>query len=97
MLRIPGTVASPFGKRNLDFFAASGAAREIEDRADSWTVVEWSWTQGPPMRIVLRGGRGQRMDVVFDPEGVWRMEIEPVDPRIHPMADVAARTLPIAR
>lgn len=88
MLRMPKIVASSVGRTNLELFASSGAARELEDRSDSWAVVEWSWTEGPPMRIVLRGGEGERMDVVVDAEGVWRMELEPVDPKIHPMRDL---------
>lgn len=88
MLQMPQNVASPIGKKNLETFASSPAALEIDDLSDVWTVVEWSWTAGPPLRIVLRGRRGERMDVIVDAEGVWRIESEPVDPKIRPPSDL---------
>jgi hypothetical protein len=88
MLRMPAVVVSSIGKKNLERFASSGAARELEDRPDVWTVVEWSWTAGPPLRFVLCGPRGERVDVVVDEGGVWRMSREPVEPKIRTPRDI---------
>jgi hypothetical protein len=88
MIRMPAVVASSIGKKNLELFASSAAARELEDRAELWTVVEWSWTAGPPLRYVLRRARGDRVDVVVDSEGVWRMSREPLEPKIRTPRDI---------
>lgn len=88
MLVMPKVVGSQIGRTNMELFASSAAALEIDARSELWAVVEWSWTPGPPLRIVLRDERGDRMDVVVDAEGVWRIELEPVDPKIHPPHDI---------
>jgi hypothetical protein len=88
MLHLPAVVASSIGKKNLELFASSAAAREFEARPEVWTVVEWSWTAGPPLRFVLRDMRGERVDVIVEDGGVWRMSREPVEPKIHAPRDI---------
>jgi|GEM_PF-2392463 hypothetical protein len=92
MVRMPPTVPTQTGKKNLEIFAASAAARELDERPDIWTVVEWSWTPAPPLRVVLRSDQGDRRDVVIDASGVWRMQREPVEPKIGPPTEYLAKT-----
>jgi hypothetical protein len=68
-------------RRNLDRFRATSAARELDDDSHSWTAVEWSWTEGPPMRVQLRSETGEVIDFVMDDAGMWRMRHEPRGPR----------------
>jgi hypothetical protein len=85
MVRMPPTVPTRIAKTNLEYFAASAAARELDDDSRVWTVVEWSWTPGPPMTIVLRSDRGETTDFIVDASGTWRMRREPIEPKIkHP-------------
>lgn len=85
MVRMPPTVPTRIAKTNLEYFAASAAARELDDDSRVWTVVEWSWTPGPPMTIVLRSDRGETTDFIVDASGTWRMRREPIEPKTkHP-------------
>jgi hypothetical protein len=88
MVRLPPSVRTQIAKANLELFAASAAARELDDQAAVWTVVEWSWTAGPPMRIVLRSDHGETTDFILDASGVWRMGREPIEPKIKPPGDI---------
>jgi hypothetical protein len=83
MLRVPpeGRVTAA-GQRNLERFRATAAAKEFEDDARVWTVVEWSWVEGPPLRVQVLSERGEVVDFVMDGSGVWRLLREPVDPRL---------------
>jgi hypothetical protein len=65
-------------RRNLNRFRATSAASELEDDAHTWTVTEWSWSEGPPLRIHLQSDDGQAFDFLMDQTGVWRMRREPI-------------------
>lgn len=65
-------------RRNFNRFRATSAASELEDDSHTWTVTEWTWGEGPPLRIHLRSDGGQDFDFVMDPTGVWRMRREPI-------------------
>ena len=74
MLRMPSAHVTDFARRNLERFRATSAASELEDDKQLWTVVEWSWTDGPPLRVRLRSDLGRITDFVMDEAGRWRME-----------------------
>ncbi|HZU82292.1 MAG TPA: hypothetical protein VE987_05225 [Polyangiaceae bacterium] len=65
-------------RRNLDRFRATSAASELEDDARTWTVVEWSWAEGPPLRVHLRSDDGGALEFVMDESGVWRINRAPI-------------------
>jgi hypothetical protein len=73
MLRMPSSHVTDSARRNLDRFRATSAASELDDDDHTWTVVEWSWGDGPPLRIQLRSEAGQTVAFVMDESGVWRM------------------------
>jgi hypothetical protein len=74
MLRMPSSHVTEFARRNLERFRATSAASQLEDDKLVWTVVEWSWTEGPPLRLKLRSDLGQTTDFVMDVSGRWRLE-----------------------
>jgi hypothetical protein len=82
MLRMPGGALTGDAKRNLERFFATSAAREIEDDPHSWTVVEWTWGAGPPIRVHLRAENHEVIDFVMDATGVWQLWREPIDRKI---------------
>ena len=80
MLRMPDSHVTETARRNLDRFRATSAASELEDDSRTWSVVEWSWSAGPPLRVQLRSDAGQVVDFVMDESGIWRMRREPQGP-----------------
>jgi hypothetical protein len=82
MLRMPPHSLTDEAKRNLQRFYHTSAAREMEDDARSWTVVEWTWGAGPPLRVQLRNERGDVVAFVMDDAGLWTLCREPIEPRI---------------
>jgi hypothetical protein len=78
MLRMPTSHVTERARRNLDRFRATSAASELEDDGHAWTVVEWSWTEGPPLRVSLRSDAGELFDFVMDEAGRWRIHRTPV-------------------
>ena len=83
MLRLPTDGLTADAQRNLDRFRQTSAAREIEDDPREWTVVEWTWTPGPPMRVHLRDPAGDIVDFVMDDTGMWQLWREPLERRVH--------------
>jgi hypothetical protein len=86
---MPKGALTAAARRNLKRFQETGAARELEDDARTWRVVEWSWVEGPPMRVHLRCDRGEVIDFVMDEACVWRLAREPIDPKVRTPGDVA--------
>jgi hypothetical protein len=82
MLRMPTRALTQAAKKNLDRFFRTSAAREIEDDPRTWTVVEWTWALGPPMRVALRDEECAVIDFVMDKAGLWHLSREPMDPKI---------------
>jgi len=80
MLRMPSAHVTETARRNLDRFRATSAASELEDDSHTWSVVEWSWREGPPLRVQLRSDAGQVVDFVMDESGTWRLRREPRGP-----------------
>jgi hypothetical protein len=78
---MPTRALTDEAKRNLQRFYHTSAAREIEDDARSWTVVEWTWGAGPPMRVHLRDETGDVIDFVMDDAGLWQLWREPIELR----------------
>jgi hypothetical protein len=77
MLRMPSAHVTERARRNLERFRATSAASELDDDPRTWVVVEWSWTDGPPLRVRLRNEGGQLVDFVMDASGVWRLRQDP--------------------
>ena len=88
MLTMPGVALTDEAKRNLQLFYHTSAAREIEDDPRSWTVVEWTWGAGPPVRVHLRDETGDVIDFIMDDAGVWQLWHEPIEPRIAVPSDL---------
>jgi hypothetical protein len=80
MLRMPTQHVTEIAQRNLDRFRATSAASELDDDTHTWTVVEWSWAEGPPLRVQLRNERGGSIDFVMEESGIWRLRREPIGP-----------------
>jgi hypothetical protein len=89
MLRMPGGALTRDAKKNLERFFATSAAREIEDDAHSWSVIEWTWGSGPPSRVHLRAENHEVIDFVMDATGVWQLSREPIDRKIALHNDLA--------
>jgi hypothetical protein len=85
---MPNHSVSEVARRNLERFRATAAALELESDEKTWTVVEWPWTEGPPMRFHLRADDGTWMQFVMDKTGVWRMTPLPIVEKIHVPADL---------
>jgi hypothetical protein len=85
---MPGGALTHDAKMNLERFFATSAAREIEDDPQSWTVVEWTWGAGPPLRVHLRAGNREVIDFVMDATGVWQLWREPIDSKIDARRDL---------
>lgn len=81
MLRMPTNAVTDEAKRNLQRFYETSAARDIEQDSQTWSVVEWTWEAGPPLRIALRDEAGAIVDFVMDAAGVWQVCQEPLEPR----------------
>jgi hypothetical protein len=81
MLRMPTHALTIEAKRNLQRFYDTSAAREIEDDSRTWTVVEWTWGAGPPMRVHLRDEKGDVVDFIMDDAGAWQLWREPIERR----------------
>ena len=88
MLTMPAVALTDEAKRNLQLFFHTSAAREIEDDPRSWTVVEWTWGAGPPVRVHLRDETGDVIDFIMDDAGVWHLWREPIEPKIAEPSDL---------
>ena len=89
MLTMPACALTDEAKRNLQRFYHTSAAREIEDDARSWTVVEWTWGVGPPFRVHLRDETGDVIDFVMDDAGLWQLWREPIEPTTPQTSDLS--------
>jgi len=85
---MPARSLTDEAKRNLQRFYHTSAAREVEDDARSWTVVEWTWGAGPPLRVHLRDETGDVIAFVMDDAGVWTLCREPIEPRTVVQSDL---------
>jgi hypothetical protein len=81
MLHLPSRYVTEAARHNLALFCATSAAKELDEDTRSWSVVEWSWHEGPPLRVFLRSDRGDVLDFVMDEDGVWRIGRDPNVPR----------------
>ncbi len=82
MLRMPTHELTDEAKRNLQRFYHTSAARELEDDPRTWSVVEWTWGAGPPMRLHLRDEGGDAIDFIMDDAGLWQLWRDPIEPKI---------------
>jgi hypothetical protein len=78
---MPSAHVTEAARGNLDRFRATSAASELEDDSHTWSVVEWSWRAGPPLRVQLRSDAGQIIDFLMDEAGIWRLRREAREPR----------------
>jgi hypothetical protein len=76
-------------KRNLQLFYHTSAARDLEDDSRTWTVIEWTWGAGPPVRVHLRDEGGDVIDFVMDDAGLWQLWREPIEPRTPETSDLS--------
>jgi hypothetical protein len=81
VLRLPGRNVTEAARRNFERFRGTSAARDLDADVHVWSVVEWSWEEGPPMRLVLRSELGEVWDFIMDETGTWRIERDPNVPR----------------
>lgn len=81
MLRFPTQHVTQAARRNLDAFQSTSAAKELADDPRRWDIVEWSWADGPPMRVTLRSEEGDVLDFEMDETGIWRVHRDPNVPR----------------
>jgi hypothetical protein len=84
MLRMPLSHVTEGARRNLDRFAATSGAKELDDDPLTWTVVEWTWSPGPPLRVYVRSELGEVVEFVMDEAGAWRMHRDPNVPQEPP-------------
>jgi hypothetical protein len=77
MLHFPRRNVSLDASRNLDRFRNTSLARELENDSRRWDVVEWSWAEGPPLRVQVRSDRGDVIEFVMDEPGIWRAHPDP--------------------
>ncbi|MDP9036366.1 MAG: hypothetical protein M3O50_16315 [Myxococcota bacterium] len=78
MLDLPTRHVTSAAKRNLDLFRSTSAARELDEDAVRWKVIEWSWTDSPPLRIHLRSEAGANIHFVMDASGLWQLRRDPM-------------------
>ncbi len=81
MLRMPTHAVTDEAKRNLARFLETSAARDMQEDSRTWSVVEWTWEAGPPLRISVRGEDGDVLDFVMDGAGGWVLSPEPLQSR----------------
>jgi hypothetical protein len=89
MLRMPSHSLTDEAKRNLQHFFHTSAAREIEDDPRTWTVIEWTWVAGPPLRVHLRDESGDVVDFIMDSEGIWQLWREPIEPKAYERSNLS--------
>ena len=89
MLRMPAEACTDEAKRNLQRFYDTSAAREMEDDPRTWTVIEWTWGAGPPLRVHVRDESGDVVDFVMDDAGLWQLWREPIKPAIPETSDLS--------
>jgi len=77
MLHFPSRNVSLEASRNLERFRNTSLARELENDARRWDVVEWSWAPGPPLRVQVRSEQGDVLEFVMDEPGIWRAHPDP--------------------
>ena len=98
MLKMPANGLTDEAKRNLQRFYHTSAAREIEGDARSWTVTEWTWGAGPPLRVQLRDETGgDVIAFVMDDAGLWTLCREPIEPKIAVPSDLSRQDATLAR
>lgn len=78
------------GEEAISKLKASGAANELEDSAEAWRVVSWSWVQGPPWRVSFRNEAHEELQWTMEASGQWRLAPRVQAPRIRQAADLAA-------
>jgi hypothetical protein len=88
LIQMPKGALTTAARRNLKRFQETAAARELEDDPRTWRIVEWSWVEGPPLRVHLRCDRGEVVDFVMDEAGVWRMQREPIESKVQTPSDL---------
>jgi hypothetical protein len=81
MLRLPRRYVTEAARRNIARFCATSAAKDFEEDKHEWRIVEWTWEEGPPLRLVVRSEVGDVWDFIMDDSGAWRIERDANVPR----------------
>ena len=63
----------------LERVKKTAAAKELEQDAREWTLVNWSWLPDPPYTMTLRSPEGEERYLLIEADGRWTMrEIRPM-------------------
>ncbi|MGO8994719.1 MAG: hypothetical protein ACLQVI_15495 [Polyangiaceae bacterium] len=68
----------------VEKFKKTGAAKELEQDAREWVLVNWPWMPEPPYTIVVRASDGEERRCVMGEDGLWTMGAS--DHSTHPSA-----------
>jgi hypothetical protein len=55
----------------LERFKKAGVAKELEQDAREWILVNWPWVPDPPYTIVARASDGEERQCVMGEDGLW--------------------------
>ncbi|MFO0679532.1 MAG: hypothetical protein U0169_23600 [Polyangiaceae bacterium] len=78
---------TPIAKSNLDRFKATAAAKALEDDAETWHFVNWSWLKDPPIRFTLSNERHRAVTFTLGSTGHYTMHEADLESRIGKAAE----------
>ena len=55
----------------LERFKKAGVAKELEQDAREWVLVNWPWMPEPPYTIVVRASDGEERRCIMGEDGLW--------------------------
>ncbi len=65
----------------VERFKKTAAAKDLEQDAREWALVNWPWMPDAPYKIVVRAGVEEQREFVCEADGLWRMkELDPLTP-----------------
>lgn len=71
MLHLPSHHVSDAAANNLERFGETAFAKRLREDPRHWSVIEWSRTREPPLRVQLRNQNGDVLEFVMDESGAW--------------------------
>ena len=61
----------PAAVKCLALFRSSQSAAELTSAAPLWTIINWSWTAGPPSRVIVQDEGEQAVTYSTDDGVRW--------------------------
>jgi hypothetical protein len=55
----------------LEKLKKAGVAKELEQDAREWVLVNWPWVPDPPYTFVARASDGEQRRLVMGEDGLW--------------------------